>query len=290
MPEFLPQVSVIIITHNSMPILQDCLAGLREALQSVRSELIVVDNASEDDSREAIQQAFPDALILRNQFNRGFALACNQAAEMARGNYLVFLNPDVVLDLEAVETLLVAARTRQDAGLLTGRLRFPDGRFQSTCRQFPTVGNLLFSRGSALSLMLGERTDKTGKYTLIDGKNVRQVPAVAATFAMVATDLFRAVGGFDERFFLYVEDTDLSYRLQLQGYRNFFVPAAGGVHHWGRGSRTGRITRNWRHHVSLLKYFSKHNGWLLVMLLALPAMLHVLMSDFAILFSGERHK
>jgi GT2 family glycosyltransferase len=115
-------------------------------------------------------------------------------------------------------------------------------------------------------------------YTLPDYLETTRVPAVAATFVMVRRDRFEAVGGFDERYFVFLEDTDLSLRLERLGHPNLFVPAAGGTHAWGHGSSAGRRRRAYFHQVSMWKYFWKHHAGafsLLVLPLLLAANLMV---------------
>ena len=274
MPSSTPSLSVIIVTHNSLPILGDCLRHLQKATASEEPELIVVDNNSTKDPSEVIGTFFPRATVLHNRGNTGFARACNQGAKVANGAKLLFLNPDVLLDPEAVDNLQAAA-ARPQAGLVAGRLRYPDGRFQATCRNFPKPTNLLFSRGSILTKLIGRSvTGANLVYTLPDYDEVTPVPAVAGTLLLVSRSVFQQAGGFDSRFFMYMEDTDLSLRIDGAGYRNLFVPKGGGVHDWGRGSAAGRVVRVWWHHWSLWQYFMKHqaNGFSLVLLPLLLAM------------------
>jgi len=101
---------------------------------SIPCELIVVDNASEDASRDEVAKRFPRARIIANDSNLGFAAACNLGAKKATTEYLLFLNPDVQIDQDAVGKLQQVLDSRRDAGLVAGRMRFPDGQFQATCR------------------------------------------------------------------------------------------------------------------------------------------------------------
>jgi len=266
--EHTPQVSVIIVTHNSLPALTDCLVALGVAVRKVSHEVILVDNASVDGSVDEAARLFPQATVLKNEENCGFARACNRGAEAAGGEFILFLNPDLVIDPEAMGVLVAEARSRPEAGLISGRLRHADGSFQPTCRRFPTIGNMIFARGSAVSCLLRRGGSGDARYTLPDYRETTEVPAVAATMVLVRRELFARVGGFDDRYFMYMEDTDLSLRLEQLGRVNLFVPGAGGVHHWGRGSRAGRLTRLRRHHMSIWKYFLKHfpNGFSVILL------------------------
>ena len=277
------KVSVIIVTHNSEAVLPGCLDSLKAALGRVTCEVIIVDNNSSDRSVAVARQSFPSAVILDNNQNRGFAAACNQGAEKADGEFLLFINPDLELDADAVDCLRVEFNRHSTAGLVAGRLRFENGSFQPSCRNLPTVRNLLFSRGSFLAGFLGRvQSRERSDYTLPDFQETTVVPAVAGTMFMVRSECFRQINGFDSRFFMFMEDTDLSSRMTQSGYDNLFVPTAGAIHRWGKGSSTGRLKRKLYHHLSLWKYFWKHHNrvfsllllpWLLMLNFLLAAML-----------------
>ncbi|MDZ4722558.1 MAG: glycosyltransferase family 2 protein [candidate division Zixibacteria bacterium] len=266
-------LSVIIVTHNSLPLLVDCLNALDRALLSIPSQIIIVDNNSHDASVAAVKNRSDEYLIVENEKNRGFASACNQGAELAEGEYLLFLNPDVTLEGSAITKMLEVYAQESKVGLVVPRLRFPDDTFQANCRNFPQISNLLFSRGSFLSaLFRKQRKNAFASYTLPDYDATTAVTAVAGTVLLITKELFTKMNGFDSRFFLYMEDTDLSYRVHLHGNENYFVPDAGAVHHWGSGSTTSTLVRKFHHHYSFWQYFLKHapNGF---SLLVLPFML-----------------
>ncbi len=231
----------------------------------------MVDNASDDSSPDRVRELFPDCTPIINDRNEGFAAACNRGAKAAAGEYLLFLNPDVEIDPGAIKSLIETFERHPEAGLVSGRLRFPDGSFQATCRKFPTIANLIFSRGSMFSRMFNGGVDRQGRYTLPDYDETTEVPSVAATLLMVRKELFDRLGGFDPRFFVFMEDTDLSLRVSQTGSKNLVVPSAGGVHAWGQGSRAGRFKRRSHHHQSLWRYFLKHhpNGFSVIVLPAL---------------------
>ena len=262
-------VTAVIVTCNSLPSVISCLKRLDGQRGLTLHEIVVVDNASTDGSPDAIRAGHPNVHVVMNKENVGFGRACNQGAEIATGEYLLFLNPDLELDSDAVGKLLAVARSTGRPGLIAGRLRYADGSFQANCRRFPTIANLLFSRGSIMGRLLMHRSDfRSEMYSLPDYDDVTPVPATAATMVMIRRDLFNKVRGFDPRFFLYMEDTDLSLRLHHAGYTNLFVPGAGGVHGFGKGSQIGRFRRSYHHHHSVWKYFLKHvpNGFSLFLL------------------------
>jgi len=257
-------VSIIIVIHNSLPILEKSIRSVLVAAKSSVCRLIVVDNRSTDKSIDTVSTLAPEARIIRNESNRGFAAACNQAAAVSDSQYLLFVNPDLEVDPGAIDTLVAFSTEQENIGAVAGRLRYPDGRFQANCRKLPDRTNIFLSRGSMLSRLFSGGSP----YTLGDTDEVCSVPAVAGTFMMIDRSVFLAVGGFDERFFMYMEDTDLCHRLNLSGLTNYFVPDAGAVHHWGCGSTAGRVKRSWMHHRSVWNYYLKHfpDGYSVVLL------------------------
>lgn len=248
------KISIIIVTFNSQETLNESLISIKRADISKSYELIIVDNNSEDNSLEIIHSNFSEAKVMRNNKNLGFAKACNIGAKNASGEYLLFYNPDLIVDTKSIDSLLDIFDEAENVGAVTGRMRFPDNTFQPTCRNFPTKENVFFSRGSIFSWFV----KSNNKYTLPDYDNVTDVDAVAGTYTMIRKEVFEKVGMFDERFFMYMEDTDLCFRLKQANYKNYFAPDAGGVHLWGKGSGAGRFKRSYYHHVSIWKYFLKH--------------------------------
>lgn len=258
------KLSVIVVTFNSLPVLSACLTNLRTALKDIDHELILVDNASAQEPLSSAREIFPDCISVMNSSNVGFAAACNRGAETASGELLLFVNPDVLCDADSIVNLQREYPQREKVGVLGARMRFADGSFQATCRNFPTISNLILSRGSFLGRLFGHSKN----YTLPDYAETTAVPAVAGTMMLIERQLFKLIGGFDHRFFMFMEDTDLCLRLSRSGYCNYFVPTAGGTHAWGQGSDAGRLRRNWYHHISVWRYFLKHvpNGFSIIWL------------------------
>lgn len=248
-------VSIIVVTYNSSATIKSAIQSLVNAGTQLKWELIVVDNNSSDNTIELIKQTYPETNIIASKENLGFAGGCNLASQSARGRFLLFYNPDLEVDAGAIDKYIEIFNSLDQPGVATGRMRFPDGTFQSAARKFPTAHNVLFSRGSAISKLLGAQE----KYTLPDSEAPIEVEAVSGTFMLISNELFEKVGRFDERFFMYVEDSDLCYRTHLAGYKNYYIPAVGGVHLWGKGSEAGALKRNWYHHRSMWKYFLKHH-------------------------------
>lgn len=253
----------MVVTFNSAERIESCLKALSAEIESIGGDIIIYDNGSQDSTIRAIEAGFPKVRLFRSPKNIGFGAASNRAAAEAGGEYLLFANPDLIIDRGAVANLIDALMKQPGAGAVAGRMRHPDGSFQPTCRKLPTTNNIFFSRGS----IFGGRSEKNG-YTLGDFDTTTVVPAASATCLLMRRDFFLTLKGFDERFFMFMEDTDLCLRIGAAGKKVYFEPKAGGIHHWGKGSAVSSFRRQWYHHMSVWKYFLKHypNGFSLLLL------------------------
>ena len=277
MPELNSQITVsaILITHNSAENLSSCLTSLSDEFQSLPGEIILFDNNSSDNTIELTKSNFPDVKIIPSSHNLGFARAANNAARKAAGKYLLFANPDMIIDSGAIGLLIKTMLDHSDAGAVVPRMRNPDGSFQPTCRQFPNPRNMLFSRGSVFRSKAEPKLLKKShsSYTLPDYENLTAVPAAAATCMLLEKNFFDHLGGFDGRFFMFMEDTDLCLRIKRAEKKVYFTPAAGAVHLWGKGSTAPRWKRSRYHHISVWKYFMKHSPGVFSLLVLPPALL-----------------
>lgn len=230
-------------------------------------EIIIVDNPADPETGTDLPEIDIPLRRVSTDGRLGFGAACNMGAKAASGDFLLFLNPDVQLAKEAIVHLFEALRSNSAAGIVVGRLTDADGVFQPSCRQFPTLGNLFFSRGSLLSRL----ADKTKRaYTLPDYEKTTTVDAAAAAMMMMARVDFERVGGFDESFFLYLEDTDLCRRLYDLARLTVYAPEARGIHLWGHSTGRYRFRRVLWHHRSVWRYFVKHNSSLPILVLLGP--------------------
>ncbi len=270
-------VSAIVVTYNSARCILPCLKTLTEEVADFGGDILVFDNNSSDNTVEKVISAFPQVKIYRSPKNLGFAAANNQGLRLVGGQYILFLNPDAILDRGALAHLVQAMVDYGDAGAVVGRMRNPDGSFQSTCREVPNSKNIFLSRGSVLSKMVLSPS-LPNPHNMADFENITEVPAAAATCMLIERKLFEKIGGFDDRFFLFAEDVDLSVRIRQNNRKVYYVPQAGAIHLWGEGANISSVKRSWYHHIAIWKYFMKHhpNGF---SIFVLPAALFV---NFAI--------
>jgi GT2 family glycosyltransferase len=212
------RASVIVVNYNAGERLVHCLQSLEESLPA-RVEIILVDNASRDQTGPVIQRDFPRVVFVESDTNLGFGGGCNLGAKQARGEYLVFLNPDTTVERGWLEALLSPMAADPGLGLVTSRIVLAGDP-----ERLNTAGNKVHLTGLTLCRGLGESRDAFG----VPG----EVAAVSGAAFSIRRELFESLGGFDEDMFLYMEDTDLSWRARLAGWRVFYSPTSVVRHHY----------------------------------------------------------
>jgi GT2 family glycosyltransferase len=227
-------VSVCIANWNCRELLRGCLESLQDCNQGVRLEVIVVDNASADGAADMVADEFPEVVLLRNETNRGFARANNQAAAKARGRYVFFLNNDTVVPAGTLRRLAEFADRHPEVGMVGPRLRDGRGQFQVSYRQRPTLAALLHR--TALLRWTGLFRGAYRRYRRqgFDPYTVRNVDILMGAAVLLPFDRFFACGGWDEDFAFGGEDLDLSTRVN-RAAKVVYLPQAE-VLHFGRVS------------------------------------------------------
>jgi N-acetylglucosaminyl-diphospho-decaprenol L-rhamnosyltransferase len=280
-----PQLSIIIVNHRTGHILGDCLEAIATSDHNLSTEVIIVDNPPET----GILCSLPENLQVKRLATTGrigFAAAANMGAAAAHGDVLLFVNPDIILDISAISRLLDVFRSKKDAGIITGRLINTGDMVQPSCRRFPTLRRLMVSRGSVIIRLSRLQSPA---YFLPDYPSVTAVDWCAAALILTSRPIFESIGGFDPTFHLYLEDTDLCFRLARAGYKTYYEPAATASHIWGASTSHYRFRRIVWHHVSVWRYFVKHRRSPLVLSLLFPLLLgNVLLSLAVELFTFHR--
>ena len=221
-------ISVVIVSFNAPHFLQLCLESVSAALKGTDGEIIVVDNASTEECVPMIRSNFPEVRLLVNKENVGFSRASNQGAKVAEGTYLLILNPDVILPEDSLKNALTYARAHPEMGALGCRFIDGSGKFLPECKR-----NLPGIRTATAKLFGLDR----GYYaTQLEEKDTREVEILTGAFMFLKRELFQELGGFDERFFMFGEDIDLSYRIQCSGYENRYLGDLTIVHFKGESS------------------------------------------------------
>jgi GT2 family glycosyltransferase len=253
-----PFVSVCIVNWNCRRYLRDCLRSLRSSLQRVRLEVIVVDNASTDGAAEMVERCFPRVRLIRNVENRGFARGNNQAARVARGRYLFFLNNDTVVPPGALHELLDFARSHPEAGLIGPCLRDGNGRMQAACRGLPTVPALLHRTSLLRWTGLFRAAYRVARGRHLDLTTTHPAPVLMGAAMLMPRAAYDQCGGWDEGYTFGGEDVELCARVGRH-YQVIYHPDVT-ITHYGRVSSRLHIDFAHRHHLIGMTRFLRSAG------------------------------
>lgn len=279
-----PLVSVVIVNYKVPESLRQSLHSLQETAGYADTEVIVVDNASNDGSEELVKREFPEVKWLQLKRNIGFGKACNVGARNAGGDYLLLLNPDTIVTHTAIASAVDFMRRHPDAGMLGPKLLNPDGTLQRGCRRgFPTPA-AAFYHFSGLSALFPD-SKRFGHYNLtyLDPDLSCRVDAVSGCFMFIPRNLFGELGGFDERFFMYGEDLDLCWRVRERGFLVWYYPEIRVVHLKGRSSAKRIFRSRIAFYEAMIIYSRKYErlhgaffpGWLIFVGIALQAAMNI---------------
>jgi GT2 family glycosyltransferase len=252
------EISVVIPSWNTRELTLRCLATLRAA-DAPASEVVLVDNGSQDGSADAVAERFPEVRLIRNAQNEGFARACNQGIRAARGRYLFLLNTDTEVFPDALRRLWRFLEEHSGHAAVAPRLVHADGRTQRTCMAFPRWSSALFFSTPCERWFPDSR--ELCRYFLRDwdhesSRDVDQPPAAAL---LVRKSVLDALGAFDEELWLFFNDVDLLLRMRRAGWKTHYLAEARVVHHVGAStSQFARFAPEW--HRNRLAYFRKNHG------------------------------
>jgi GT2 family glycosyltransferase len=254
------KLSIVIICWNDLKVIKDCLESVYRETSTIPFEVIVSDNGSTDTSVAYIREHFPSVHIVENGANLGFARGNNAGINVARGEYVLILNPDTIIHDKALEKLVAYADSRPDGAAFGCRVLNPDGSFQNPARPLPSARGLLIS---ALNLRwLGKLSNlfESDLYYGWSGRTERMVGFQSGCCIMVRRDVLERLRGFDERFFYHFEETDLCCRIWESGSKVMFYPGAE-ITHLG-GQSVGRFPIRFALETcrSRYRYFYKHFG------------------------------
>jgi hypothetical protein len=256
--ETCPVVSVIIVSYNTRKMTLECLRTLYGSLDGIAAEVWLVDNASRDGSAEAVKEAFPQVQVIANAGNSGFGAANNQAMARARGEFLLLLNSDAFPQAGAIGKLVDYLRNHPDVAVVGPQLLNGDGSLQRSCWKFPSPGRAWLENLGITSLLPNHPV--VGDYSRWEHDRERDVDFIIGACMLVRREAYEQVGGFDEGFFLYSEETDWQRRMKDDGFRIVFTPAAQVTHLGGASGASEKAKINRHFFESLDRYEYKHHG------------------------------
>lgn len=256
-------ISVIIVNYNVREFLRGALTSLRRSLAAsgLAGEIFVVDNASRDGSAEMVSAEFPEVRLYALPENAGFGKANNLALREATGEYLLILNPDTILGEETLRVMVDFMRSHPEAGAAGCKLLNADGSFQLSCRRgFPTPW-ASFTKLFGLSKLF-PKSKLFAKYNLTyrSENETYEVDALGGAFMLLSRKAYELTAGFDEEFFMYGEDLDLSYRIKQAGLKNYYVHSTSTVHFKGESTRRSTLNEVKVFYEAMHIFVKKHYG------------------------------
>jgi GT2 family glycosyltransferase len=262
-------VAVVLVSFNTAAITRRCLQTLAASDDGLRKQIIVVDNASTDDSAEMLLREFPDIRLIVNSSNVGFGRANNQALEFVTEKYVLLLNTDAFVSADTLRTTVAFMEETPECGVLGVKLLGEDGSLQPSARYFPTPWNMFLRDYGLERLFPGtQRIDDMDW----PHDSVRECDWVPGCYFLIRKTLIDQICLFDPRYFLYYEEIDFCFRAKQKGWQVWFYPHTMVVHVGGESSKTqgelsaaGAQLERLRYESEML-YFRKHYGFSAVFL------------------------
>lgn len=267
-------LSVIIVNYNVRHFLQQCLQSVIKASEKIDCEIFVVDNNSADGSCSMMIREFPEVRLIRNLYNAGFSVACNQAIRLSNGKYILLLNPDTLVEEDTFTKCLIFMNQHPDAGALGVKMINGNGKLlPESKRALPTPGTA-FYKISGLSFLF-PKSKLFNRYYLghLDSSITTEAEIISGAFMFIRKEALEKTGLLDETFFMYGEDIDLSYRLLKEGYKNYYYPEVKIIHYKGASTK-GNINYIVHFYNAMIIFVKKHykenghSGYFLIIKLA----------------------
>ncbi len=244
-------LSIIIVSYNTKDLLKDCLESIFKNSQSLKTEIIVVDNDSGDGSAEYLKKLKrKEVKTIFNQDNLGFSKANNQGIKKARGEFIFLLNSDTQIKKGSLQKLVAFAKEKKDLGVVGPCLLNKDGSVQASCFNLPTISSAI------KQFWLGQK-GAFEKYAAKEKREVEAEAVVGAAF-LIPREVISKVGLLDERYFFYFEDMDYCRRVRKRGLRVYYLPQAKIIHlHGSSAQKKGKVVNQW-----LVKSSKIYHGYL----------------------------
>lgn len=228
------QLSVIILNYNVRHFLELCVISVKQAIQDLDAEIIVIDNASSDDSCAMMREHFPEINLIENQINVGFPKGNNIGVAQAKGEYLCILNPDTVVAEDTFTELFSFVKRKSNLGIVGVRLFDGAGNFLPESKRGVPTPFVAFTKITGL-YKLSKSFDKYYASQVDEGDS-GEVDILVGAFMFMKRELYNSVGGFDENCFMYADDIDLSYRVLQQGKQNYYCADTTVIHYKGEST------------------------------------------------------
>jgi O-antigen biosynthesis protein len=253
------KLSVIIVNYNVSHFLEQCLLSVEAARKAIDSEVIVVDNNSVDGSLTMLREKFPHITLIANEHNVGFSRANNQGIGVSTGRYVLLLNPDTVVESDTFLKCINFMDAHPDAGGLGVQMVDGKGRFLPESKRALPTPDVAFYKVFGLSALF-PKSKRFGRYHLgyLDKEQIHEVDVLSGAFMLLRREALERTGLLDETFFMYGEDIDLSYRITLAGYKNYYFPETRIIHYKGESTRKSSLNYVFIFYQAMIIFAKKH--------------------------------
>ncbi len=264
------ELSIIIVNYNVKAFLQNCLLSIKKATEKISTEIIVIDNASDDGSVELVKKNFPEVNLIEAKQNLGFSKANNLGLKISRGKYICLINPDTIVEEDTFLEMINFMDMHPEVGLAGCKILNPDGTFQLACRRsFPTPW-VAFTKIVGLSKLFPQ-SKLFARYNLtyLDENKSYEVDAVSGSFMFLRREIYDKIGGLDETFFMYGEDLDFCFRVKKAGYKVYYVHSTKIIHFKGESTKRSNIDELKHFYDAMRLFVRKHfsSSWIVEALL-----------------------
>lgn len=286
-------LTIGIVNYNTKEDLKRCIKSILLNPPNCNYQIVIVDNNSKDGSKNFIKKSKQKKIkYILNKKNIGFGAACNQIAQIQSSSYILFLNPDVEVSKNSIDKLIKLLKKDGKIGVATGKLLYPNGSFQLSCRKFPTILRVLFGRESVLRKIFPNNTiSKEYLMSEVNYDKIQFPDSVRGAVMLFKTEIFKKIGGFDEKFFLFFEDTDICLRLRKKGYEIAYLPEAVFYHQLGGSTKKEKLKTKTAINISMFYYIRKNMNYNFLMLsLLFIALITRLIFVFIVLSIKETRK
>ena len=255
------KLSIIVVNYNVKDFLEQCLLSVEKAISNIEAEVIVVDNNSVDHSCQMVKERFPQFQLIENKKNTGFSVANNQAIRVSKGEYTLLLNPDTLVEEDTFEKVIAFMDTHTEAGGLGVKMIDGNANFLPESKRSLPTPEVAFYKIFGLSKLF-PNSRKFGQYHLsfLDKNKTHEVEILSGAFMLIRKSVLDKIGLLDETFFMYGEDIDLSYRIILGGYKNYYFADTTIIHYKGESTKKGSLNYVKTFYNAMIIFAEKHFG------------------------------
>jgi O-antigen biosynthesis protein len=253
------KLSIVIVNYNVKYFLEQCLHSVQKACNGIDSEIFVVDNNSVDGSVKMVREKFPDVRLIENKENKGFSSANNQAIRKSKGEYILLLNPDTIVEDDTLQKSVRFMDDHPDGGGLGVKMLDGKGKFLPESKRGLPSPSVAFYKIFGLSALF-PRSKIFGKYHLgyLNREKIHTVDVLSGAYMLLRKKVLDGIGLLDESFFMYGEDIDLSYRITQAGYKNYYFPETRIIHYKGESTKKSSLNYVFMFYNAMIIFAKKH--------------------------------